>query len=62
MGRPFVRARDWEIGCYIYDNFFEIQVVLKMACVDELSLKGDWGLTINRKRGLRQWRSDIERY
>ena len=29
MGRPFLRARDWEIGCYIYDNFFEIQVVQK---------------------------------
>ena len=38
-----------------------LRVPLDMACVDELLLKGDWDLTINRKRGLRQWRSDIER-
>ncbi len=54
------------MGRYIYDNFFEIQVVWKEDedpgdRGDELLLKGDWDLTINRKRGLRQWRSDIER-
>ena len=63
-----MRARDWEMDRYIYDNFFEIQVVLEEDGDedhgdrgDELLLKGEWDLTINRKRGSRQWQSDIKR-
>ena len=34
MGRPFVRVGDWEMGCYIYDNFFEIQVRMAMEVTE----------------------------
>ena len=34
MGRPFVRVGVWEIGCYIYDNFFEIQVRMAMEVTE----------------------------
>ena len=44
------------MGCYIYDNFCEIQVVVK-----EDGDEDHGNRTINRKRGSRQWRSDIER-
>lgn len=29
-----MRARDWETGCYIYDNFFEIQVRMAMEVTE----------------------------
>lgn len=34
MGRPFVRVGDCEMGCYIYDNFFEIQVRMAMEVTE----------------------------
>ncbi len=41
MERPFVRVGDWEMGCYIYDNFFEIQVVQKENGDEDHGYRGD---------------------